>query len=310
MILEGTILKLPNLTRAERTALVFAVTASLLPGCDSTEDPPAETMSAETGSQTTDPETETGSGETETGTGTGVTDPSSTTDPDPTTGTTDSDSEDDTTGPPIEGLGCDPPPACDKGEFSGSPTITTIEEANEIAGYTSITGRLAVANSDFECLNFLQCVESVGHDLTLFNNDLLIDVTGLDNVAAIGAVTDGPLMPGGTLSVSENDALLDFDTLNLIDQTPASLSIGENESLKAISGLTGMVGTRSTFELRFNPNLTDIASDGLRELLFIGGECVVVNNPSLCISTIEDMCDIGVEQGPFGGNTANNDESC
>lgn len=302
MILEGTILKLPNLTRAERAALVFAATAFLLPGCDSSEDPAAETDTTEAGSQTTDDETET-------------TDPSDT-DPtesetDPTNpGTTTTGESDDTTGPPPEGLGCDPAPACDKGTYQGSPTITNLAEAEEIAGYTGVTGRLAVANSDFECLAFLSCMETVGHDLTLFGNDLLTDVTGLDNITVIGAVTDGPLMPGGTLTVSENAALVDFNTLNLIDQTPVSLSIGENDSLEAISGLQNLVGTQENFEIRFNPNLKDISSGSLRDILFIGGECVVTNNPSLCISTIEDMCSLGIKQGPFGGSTANNDNSC
>jgi hypothetical protein len=303
VILEGTILKLPNLTRAERTALVFAATAFLLPGCDSTEDPPAETDTSEAGSQTTADGTDT--------TETTETDPTGldTETTGPATSATEGDTEE-TTGPPPEGLGCDPAPPCDKGEYQGSPTITNVAEAEEIAGYTSVTGRLAVANSDFECLTFLSCMDSVGHDLTLFGNDLLTDVSGLDNITVIGAVTDGPLMPGGTLTVSENAALVDFNTLNLIEQTPVSLSIGENDSLEAISGLQNLVGTQENFEIRFNPNLKDISSGSLRDILFIGGECVVTNNPSLCISTIEDMCSLGIKQGPFGGSTANNDNSC
>jgi len=306
VILEGTILKLPNLTRAERTALVFAATAFLLPACDSSDDPPAETASAETGSQTTASETET---ETET---TDATDTDPATDTDTTdsdTTTTDSDT-DSTTETPIEGLGCDPPPACDKGVYQGSPTITNIDEANEIAGYTSVTGRLAVANSDFECLTFLSCMESVGHDLTLFGNDSLTDVTGLDNVAAIGAITDGPLMPGGTLTVSENASLVDFNTLNLIEQTPISLSISENDSLEAITGLKTMVGTQVHFEIRANPVLQNIPSDSLRDMLFIGGNCIVTANTNLCISTIEDMCSIGLKVLPQDGSTTLNDNSC
>ncbi len=301
MILEGTILKLPNLTRAERTALVFAVTAFLLPGCDSTEDPPAETASAETGSQTTDTET----------TDATETDPTTDVDTDTTDpGTTTAGDTEETTGTPIEGLGCDPAPACDKGVYEGSPTITTIEEANDIAGYTGVTGRLAIANSDFECLTFLSCMESVGHDLTLFGNDVLTDVTGLDNVVAIGAITDGPLMPGGTLTVSENAALVDFNTLNLIEQTPISLSISENDSLEAITGLKTLVGTQVHFEIRANPVLNEIPGDSLRDMLFIGGNCVVTANTNLCISTIEDMCSLGLKVLPQDGSTTLNDNSC
>lgn len=211
---------------------------------------------------------------------------------------------------PLEGVGCDMPVACDKGVFDGSLTITTPADVQEIAGYTEITGRLAIANSEVECLNFLSCLTSVGHDLNIFDNDALVDVSGLDNVTAIGAAVDGTLVPGGTLTISENDALVDFDSLNQVAVTPMSLSISENDSLGAISGFQGFVGTQENFEIRFNESLSSVSSRGLRGILFIGGECVVTNNANLCISTIEDMCSVGVKQGPFGGSTANNNEGC
>ena len=308
MIQEGTILKLANLTRVQgRVLTVFAAAAFLLPGCDSggDESGTSDTETASSDTPTTDDTTDdTETGETQTTEGSTTEDPSgSETTDDPTEDST-------TTGVVPEGFGCDMPVACDKGVFEGSPTITTPADVEEIAGYSEITGRLAIANSELECLNFLSCLTSVGHDLNIFDNDRLTDVSGLDNVAVIGAITDGPLMPGGTLTISENDALVDFDSLNLIEQTPISFSISENDALESITGFQGFVGTQRNFEIRFNENLTNIASDGLRELLFIGGECVVTNNPSLCISTIEDMCSIGVKQGPFGGSTVNNDNGC
>lgn len=307
MIQEGTILKLANLTRVQgRVLTVFAAAAFLLPGCDSDGDESGtsdtETASSETQS-TDDSSDDTETGETDTA-------DASTTDDSSAETTEDTSDDSTTTGVIPEGFGCDMPVACDKGVFDGSPTITTPADVEEIMGYTEITGRLAIAGSELECLNFLSCVTSVGHDLNIFDNDALVDVSGLDNIEAIGAITDGPLMPGGTLTISENDALVDFDSLNLIEQTPISFSVSENDSLESISGFQGFVGTQRNFEIRFNENLTNISSDGLREILFIGGECVVTNNPSLCISTIEDMCSIGIMQGPFGGSTVNNDNGC
>jgi hypothetical protein len=298
VIQEGTHLKLANLTRAlGRTTVVFATAAFLLPGCDSSDDTPAETMSE--GSGSTDPST---SGETDPSDGSSTTDDSATDSETSGVGTT--------TGTPVEGLGCDPPPACDKGEYDGSITVNDQTTIDEIAGYTSITGRLAVANSDVECLEFLSCMTSVGHDLNLFGNDLLTDVGGLDNIEEIGAIQDGPLMPGGTLTISENNALVDFDSLNKLQQTPINFSISENDALESITGFQGMVGSQKNFEIRFNEQLRTVSQGGLGDILFIGGECVVTNNPNLCITTIVEMCETGVKQGPFGGNTANNDESC
>ncbi len=311
VIQEGTILKLAKLNQAQgRIALVFAAAAILLPGCDGDSDDSgnAATESGDTESSDSNDTTDgsTTNNDTE-DPGTSTEDPteSETTD-DPTSADTT------TTGPVPEGLGCDMPVDCSKGEFDGSPTITTPEDIEMIAGYTSISGRLAISESQAECLTFLTCLESVGHDLNIFNNDLLTDVSGIDNVAVIGAVTDGPLMPGGTLTISDNDALVDWTSLNLIQETPFSLSISENESLETISGFEGLVGTQDNFEIRFNDNLQNISSDGLRDILFIGGACVVTNNPNLCISTIEQMCG-DLEQGPLnieGSSTANNDNGC
>lgn len=291
-------MKLANLTRVlGRTTVVFATAAILLPGCDSD---PEETSDAGTATDTNPSTTgeETGSAESSSSGDASDTDPVSETG-DATTG-----------GPPIEGLGCDPPPACDRGVFDGSVNVKTQADIDEIAGYTGITGRLAVSNSDVECLTFLSCMESVGHDLNIFGNDLLTDVSGLDNITEVGAIQDGPLLPGGHVTISENSALVDFDSLNNIEQTQINLSISENDSLESVSGFSSFVGTQKNFEIRFNPVLKNIDSDGLRDILFIGGECVVTNNPELCITTIVDMCETGVQQGPFGGNTANNNEGC
>ncbi len=283
-------MKLANLTLAQSVLVAAALSVT---ACDP-DDGAGNSESATSGSASDD------TGESNTGSSTAG---ESSTDPSETG---------DSTGSVPEGLGCDPPPACDKGEFDGEPVVlvTNLAEAEALAGYTSITGELSIAGTDLECLTIFSCLETVGHDLTIFDNDLLTDVTGLNNITDVGFITEGPVMPGGTVVISDNDALLDFNGLNNIQQTPRSLSIAENASLTAISGFKKIVGVRENFGIRFNPNLVDIASPGLRSMLFIGGECVVTNNENLCITTVQDMCEDGVEQGPFGGNTANNDQSC
>ncbi len=197
---------------------------------------------------------------------------------------------------------CDVPVSCDRGVFDGSLALSAPEDIAEIMGYTSISGRLSVSDSDFECLSFLACLESVGHDLALERNAQLIDVTGLDNIAAIGALPDGPLGPGGTLTVSNNAALADFNTLDLLEQTPASLRIVANESLESISGLQAFVGTFDDLEIRLNPRLSDIASEGLAAILFIGGECSVSDNESLSAAIVDDVCEPKCPGDPWPGN--------
>ncbi len=220
--------------------------------------------------------------------------------------------DDETTGPPLEGLGCGPAPVCDKGEYVGSIRIESAAQIEEIAGYTSMTGWLEVLRSDLTCINFLACMETVGHDVTLFGNDYLTDVSGLDALTTVGVSTAE--LPAtekdGTIVIAENNALQDINGFNALQQAQISLNIAENPSLTSISGFQGFVGTQKDFTLRFNEQLTDVDANGLRDIKFIGGECTVTNNTNLCITDIVDMCETNVKQGPFGGNTANNNEGC
>lgn len=193
--------------------------------------------------------------------------------------------------PPLDPPGCTIPPTCDRGAYEGDIEIETAEDAAAFAGFTEITGALLVVNSELECLDFLFCLESVGGDLVLFGNEQLTSVTGLDNVEVVGAWFENQTNEVGSVIISENHALLDFDTLNRIEQTPVSLQIAENDQMVAISGFEAMIGTQEDIVIRFNPSLADVAEDGLREVLFIGGECIVTNNELLDPLIVEGICD-------------------
>lgn len=296
-------MKLANLNHAQgRVAWVFAAAAFLLPGCDGGSDDTGADTESGSGSQSTDDSGEDSSGGEDTETSDGTESATSGAD---TTG-------EETTGPPPAGLGCGDPPPCDRGAFSGSIRIESSDQIEEIAGYTHIDGWLEIYQTDLTCLDFLACVETVGHDVTIFGNDFLTDVSGTDNIANLGTATvDEPEADkDGTLVISENAMLEDINGFNALEQVQATLLISENESMTEISGFDTLVGVRKDFQIRFNPVLNVIASAGLRDILFIGGECVVTNNSSLCISDVQDMCELGIKQGPFGGNTVNNDNSC
>lgn len=307
MIQEGTILKLPNLTRVQgRVLTVFAAAAFLLPGCDSggdeggTTDTDSATSESDTNDDTTGANTTTDTDASASGTT-----------EDPTEDSTTESEDESSSGPPPAGLGCGEPPACDRGVFDGSIRIESADQIDDIAGYTSVDGFLEVFQSDLTCLDFLACVETVSGDMTIFGNDFLTDVSGTDAITALGTATaDLPEEDKrGTLVFSENSAIEDLNGFNGLEQVQATLLIAENESMTSISGFEALVGARKDFQVRFNSKLTDIASSGLRDILFIGGECIVTNNESLCISTVESMCG-DLKQGPNGGSTVNNDEGC
>ncbi len=293
----------PTLTQG-RLAWVFAVAGLSLVGCDSGSD------GATTGTEAAGDDDD--DGDDDDGTSTGEDTESETNDTEPTTESADTSTGEETTGPPPEGLGCDPAPPCDRGELVGSIRIETADQIADIAGYTSMTGWLEVVRSDLTCLNFLSCMESVGHDVSIFGNEYLTDVSGLDGLTTLGASTaDSPAdEKDGTLVIAENTILEDINGVNSLQQTQISLNIAENPALTTISGFQSFVGTQKDFTLRFNESLSSVDEGGLREILFIGGECTVTNNTDLCITEIVDMCETGVMQGPAGGNTANNNEGC
>ena len=99
------------------------------------------------------------------------------------------DSSSSTTGLPWTGPGCEPPPACDRGEYVGSMLIDSAAQVESLTGYTSVTGWLEISGTDLECLTFLSCLESVGHDIDIFDNPDLVTLDGTDAIAAIGART-------------------------------------------------------------------------------------------------------------------------
>jgi len=186
--------------------------------------------------------------------------------------------------------GCLPPPVCGAGVLRGDATISTPEDIAAVGGYASITGSLIVTDSPFLCVSFLECLESIGGDLIVFDNDDLVDVSGLDHVAVVGASDDDD---SGTIVFSENDALVELDTLDLLVQAPVSLLVHENQSLESISGFQDLAGTREDLEVRFNPNLTSIGPGGLLDILFIGGECVFSNNDLLSPALVDEVCVMG-----------------
>lgn len=294
-------MKLAKLNR--RLGTVSVAAALLLLGCDSGGEDTSGS-STEPGTSTDDTTADTTADTTDGSTGTTTSDDGS------SGGPTGAD-ESSTTGPPPAGLGCGDPPPCDKGEFVGSIRIESADQIEEIAGYTSMTGWLEVYQSDLTCLDFLGCMENVGHDVTIFGNEFLTDVEGTNAMVNLGVATEelDEADKDGTLVVSENAMLEDISGFNALEQVQANLLISENASLTSISGFDTLVGVRKNFQVRFNEVLTSIASNGLRGILFIGGECVATNNSSLCISTIESICG-DLDQGPAGGSTVNNDNGC
>jgi hypothetical protein len=308
-VLEGTQLKIEILTPAPlgRLARASALLALVATGC-----PGDDTMasgSSDSGDSDDDEESaeEDESGD-PTGTGTGsVTD----TDTDPTEDTSDAT----TTGPPLEGPGCGPPPACDKGELDGSALIGSADDIELIAGYTSMTGWLEIDSTEFVCVDFLACLENVGHDVLVFGNEDLVDLSGFNALQGVGQATlDLPVgheNKDGDLSVSQNNSMQALNGFSSLEKIELTLNISNNAVMTEITGFTSLIWIVSNLNIQFNPVLTDL--EGLTGLRALESECIITNNDELCTSHTQDVCgDLEVPDSSMGefppGNTANNKE--
>lgn len=230
-------------------------------------------------------------------------------------GETESDSEEETTGPPPEGLGCGITPDCSRGTLDETVYQLSDEaQIEEIAGYTKLAGTLTIDNSDFECLDFLACLEEVGGDITVFGNQYLENLEGTNNIRNIGTEfcpdpSNQPQCVAGGIVISNNSALTDVNGFDGVLQATISLNIRRNDALTDISGLNSLVAIWQDLNIQDNPELTGIT--GMSGLKAVGGGFVVTQNPSLCVSDV-NVIGNGLEQGPDEdrSSTMGNDDGC
>jgi len=285
-----------------------------LAGCpsdDTTEETGAGSSTTETAPTTTGDDT--------TGSTTAVAESSSgaptTTGEDTTVG------EDTTTG---EGGNCefDPPLpkapvdcSTAKGVIDGSVIIDE-DNPQDIAmleGVVEVTGSIRLSGLDVADLNFMACVQTVGGDVTIFDNDSLTNIDGLWSLESIG--TD--------FVFSQNDAIVDFNGVPNVVQLVNNLIIRENASLERITGFHSLVGINGSgtdpdtgetiggnITIQENPVLRNI--DGLVGLLVVNGTLAINNNPMLCQSSVACV-GLGIVQPavpPDDWTTVGNDDDC
>jgi hypothetical protein len=140
---------------------------------------------------------------------------------------------------------------CDLGSFEGSYTATDGEDLGGLFGYSLITGDLTVNCSYCTDLVLLECLTGVGGNLSLYDNESLESVDGLDSLTAvqgnlyIGAnpvltsleSLDGLTQVGGRLDVQQNDLLPALDGLDNLTEIGGDLNVADNAALQDLSGL-------------------------------------------------------------------------
>jgi hypothetical protein len=106
--------------------------------------------------------------------------------------------------------------SCHLGTWGGSHNILEPADLAELANYTEITGFLFIRCDTCPSLEALTCLTAVGGTLEIELNDLITDLSGLENLTSIGNSWG--------------------DTSLLIGSNPALTSIAALESLTTVDG--------------------------------------------------------------------------
>jgi len=208
---------------------------------------------------------------------------------------------------------CDTP-ATETHEGDVYITPETMDAIDTLANVRRINGKLEIYDTNLTHLDFLICLEEVAKDISLYNNDQLLSVKGLNGITLIGDAppsqqdADPALDPWGNIVISDHDALTDFDGFKNLEEVPVSLLISRNEGIAEVSGFTGLVVIYEAITIRDNTNLADIT--GLDGVQAIGGVLSITANPNLCLSHINDIFG-DLQQGPAEGSTTmGNNSGC
>ena len=174
-----------------------------------------------------------------------------------------------------------------------------------------------ISNPQLVSLNGLQGIQGYGYSITIFNNDLLIDFTGLngftgmddfyveDNeaLASFNGLDNLNVQNTGSFVFVNNDAMTSFSSLNSI--TPlCGFTIRDNDLLTDIDGFvdTYVEGCGASITIENNPNLTLCNTDFVCSAIPYLDNFYISNNASGCNATYEitNACEIA----PY------NDEPC
>ncbi|MCP4132219.1 MAG: hypothetical protein GY754_14705 [bacterium] len=234
--------------------------------------------------------------------------------------------------------------ACPERIRKGNYTIRTQEDISAFAGYTSITGNIAVdGNYSNKITSFekLKCLTSIGGCLEVRHTNGLVTLEGFNNLVSIGVelLVDGnaaleslEAFSGITfvksLSVSGNPLLKNLDGFHNITTAAVSVNIADNNSLMNLEALSGMTsvgrlsvhrnrelknldglhnitGSADMVNINDNDSLETLA--GLRSLSTVGGDLSIIDNDALTsLAGLENLDTIGDDLSIMGNDFLSN----
>ncbi|MCY1060144.1 hypothetical protein [Nannocystis sp. SCPEA4] len=184
----------------------------------------------------------------------------------------------------------EPPPGClplDQ-PFVGDVDIDGPGDVAQLAGYSRISGHLAIWGPGIGSLEPLYCLKKV-NQLTLGGGDLT-SLHGLENLEVITTAAElgmnselvdfqglNGLVQAQAIHIYKNPKLTSLDGLGGVVSLPSAISVAENDNLQSLDALTSLSHV-GVFHVRSNASLVEL---DLPALSSIGASLEVFGNPSL-----------------------------
>jgi len=173
--------------------------------------------------------------------------------------------------------------------WQGNYLIRDNTDIQLLNGYTKITGDLSLfKNNTLSDLSGLEDLTTVDGDVTIIRNDGLVGISGLENLVTIG----------GRFWLYSNSLLSDISGLRKLTTVGRDLVIIDNPSLTSISALRNLTTVGNYLNIRLNSTLTELGMDGLYS---VAGNFNIDSNDMLCNFLAEDLRDQVLSRGGIGG---------
>ena len=144
---------------------------------------------------------------------------------------------------------------------------------------TEIGGTLTIRGNTIKDLSNLNVITSIERSLSIYENDSLETLVGLENLSEINEV----------LSIKNNKILKNLEGLNNINSIGVWLRIHNNDSIEYITALSNLNSIGEIFEITDNKTLKSLT--GLDNVEFDSiGYFEICNNDSLSYCNVDFVC--------------------
>ena len=164
-----------------------------------------------------------------------------------------------------------------------NPLLT---DMSGLTGLKSISGELSIINHEnLASLSGLNNLVSIGSKLSIEDNPALTSLSELNSLTTIG-IYDSPVIEC-FITLENNNLLTDLSGLENLDSIK-NLYIRSNENLTSLSGLDNVTTILEDLKIEGNSLLNNL--EGLENLTSIGDDLVISGNPMLSNCSIISVC--------------------